>query len=350
VRRARTVVFVYLLWVASAGAQQVVLLETGRTYDDPGSAKKPIFVLLDDSDAAPAGTMLAYAKQGYGYRLPAAPKASASEDTPESLPPGLESGGPRNHRWRTNITSTVFWVGELASRRNPQDNLRSAWDIAWMRSFGGVDDPSKRAGFRPAAFVPRKTPFYIALPYNDRMAGHVREEASRVIPWFDQAQANDGISQLRGRWLAIRKGERITYAQWQDVGPFRTDHWEYVFGGDRPSPNMNRGAGIDVSPAVRDFLELESIDTVDWSFVEESEVPGGPWLDYPTDMAPGRGSSTIVQSKTEAADSHIKLIPLGLPPLPQQPDVPNLDRQSASQSLQGAPVIFGSRSLSLPKG
>ena len=46
------------------------------------------------------------------------------------------------------------------------------------------------------------------------------------------------------------------YAQWEDCGPFRTDHFQYVFQNERPKPNLNRGAGLDVSPAVRDYLGL----------------------------------------------------------------------------------------------
>jgi hypothetical protein len=51
----------------------------------------------------------------------------------------------------------------------------------------------------------------------------------------------------------------------------------YVLGDQRPSPNVNHGAGIDVSPAVRDYLGLGSQGMVDWRFVEEAEVPAGPW-------------------------------------------------------------------------
>ena len=40
---------------------------------------------------------------------------------------------------------------------------------------------------------------------------------------------------------------------------------------------MNKGAGLDVSPAVRDYLGLQSTDVTDWKFVDFSEVPSGPW-------------------------------------------------------------------------
>jgi hypothetical protein len=50
-----------------------------------------------------------------------------------------------------------------------------------------------------------------------------------------------------------------------------------VFGNERPKPNLNQGAGLDVSPAVRDYLGLKETDVTDWRFVNFSEVPRGPW-------------------------------------------------------------------------
>ena len=108
------------------------------------------------------------------------------------------------------------------------------------------------------------------------MNGH-RREAPHVIPWFKEAYRGRGVSTCKGRWIAIRKGDRVVYAQWEDAGPFRTDHWQYVFGNDRPKPNLNKGAGLDVSPAVRDYLGLKETDVTDWKFVEFTEVPHGPW-------------------------------------------------------------------------
>jgi hypothetical protein len=81
----------------------------------------------------------------------------------------------------------------------------------------------------------------------------------------------------KGHWVEIRQGPKICYAQWEDVGPFSTDSAGYVFGDERPSPNVNHAAGIDVSPAVRDYLGLGSLSVVDWRFVETSDVPIGPW-------------------------------------------------------------------------
>jgi hypothetical protein len=50
-----------------------------------------------------------------------------------------------------------------------------------------------------------------------------------------------------------------------------------VFGNERPKANLNKGAGLDVSPAVRDYLGLQETDVTDWKFAEFSEVPHGPW-------------------------------------------------------------------------
>ena len=183
--------------------------------------------------------------------------------------------------WKEKIVSTVFWVGEPAGGHNPVANYASAWNQEWSSWFGGADLPRNRVGFLPARFVPHASPFYVALPYNDLIrGGPYRPEASRVIPWFHEAIAKRGfgVSTLQGHWVAIRNREKdICYAQWEDVGPFQTDHWQYVFGSERPRPNRNGGAGLDVSPAVRDYLGLRSLDVVDWSFVDEGKVPDGPW-------------------------------------------------------------------------
>ncbi len=123
---------------------------------------------------------------------------------------------------------------------------------------------------------PRQNPFYVALPYNDVTRGQFKPEAALVIPWFKQANTPvAGESVCKGRWVAVRKGNRVAYAQWEDCGPFRTDHFQYVFQNERPKPNLNRGAGLDVSPAVRDYLGLQSTDVTDWQFVEVRDVPAG---------------------------------------------------------------------------
>ena len=194
--------------------------------------------------------------------------------------PSEKPSGP--YPWHTQIVTTIFWIGESPSGNNPVPNRSSAWDSNWARNFGGSDspEPGGRKGFIPARFVPRQNPFYLALPFNDVSGGRTKAESYKVIPWFQETFQKSGQSVLKGRWVALRRGTQMCYAQWEDVGPFRSDHWEYVFGNDRPRPNLNRGAGLDVSPAVRDYLMLGSNDLTDWRFVDFQEVPPGPWALY----------------------------------------------------------------------
>jgi hypothetical protein len=181
--------------------------------------------------------------------------------------------------WKQNIVTTVFWIGEEPSGNNPVPNRASSWDKQWTRSYGGFDDPSPahRKDYTPVKFTPRQNPFYCALPYNDKANTGHRPEAAQVVPWFKEAYQGPAVSTCKDRWIAIRKGNRVAFAQWEDAGPFRTDHWQYVFGSERPKPNLNKGAGLDVSPAVRDYLGMEPTDVTDWKFVDFKDVPVGPW-------------------------------------------------------------------------
>jgi hypothetical protein len=171
--------------------------------------------------------------------------------------------------------TTVFWIGEAAAQNNPVPNDKSSWDTRWASNYGGYDNPDPRArrGYLPASFIPRQNPFYIALPYNDVTRGGTKAEAAEVVPWFKDSFVSSGRSVLKGRWLAIHYRGRVAFAQWEDVGPFRTDHWEYVFGDERPAPNRNGGAGLDVSPAVRDYLGMRGKDLADGKFVDVAQVP-----------------------------------------------------------------------------
>jgi hypothetical protein len=199
----------------------------------------------------------------------------------------LRSAGPdkgERYPWKRQIVTTVFWIGEAPTANNPVPNRSSSWDKEWSKNYGGFDDPNpahrNRSEYIPVKFTPRQNPFYCALPYNDKASTGHRPEAPQVVPWFKDAYQGPGVSVCKGRWIAIRKGDRVAYAQWEDAGPFRTDHWQYVFGNERPKPNLNKGAGLDVSPAVRDFLGLTETDVTDWKFVEFSEVPRGPWAKF----------------------------------------------------------------------
>ena len=212
---------------------------------------------------------------------PAAPTAAQH--------PAASAAAGGLYPWRLHVTITLFWVGEQATDRNPVANLKSSWDQNWMANFGGYDDPepTKRLAnfasgeFRPKAFVPKLNPFYVALPYNDVVSSHQHKvEASRVIPWFARLRPEPGETVCKDRWLQIYNGSRSCYAQWEDCGPWVTDDWEYVFGSKPPQTTHNGSAGLDISPAVRDYLSLVSGKKVHWRFVEAAQVPNGPWKKY----------------------------------------------------------------------
>lgn len=219
--------------------------------------------------------------------------------------------------WKRNIVTTIFWIGEQPTANNPTPNTVSAWDRRWTSNYGGYDNPkpANRDGFLPRDFTPGQNPFYFALPYNDISRIGTKASARAVIPWFEKNFYKSGRTVLKGRWIAIRKGDLTCYAQWEDVGPFETDDWEYVFGEKRPKTKGNGGAGLDVSPAVRDFLKFPSgHDSVDWRFVEIDEVPEGPWRQLGSNnpfanvSLTENGSGNVVESIPKVRDLRDRLI------------------------------------------
>lgn len=179
----------------------------------------------------------------------------------------------------SNITVTVFWVGEPSGPENNYiPNDVSAWDEKWQEHFGGVDDPNNRSGYYPAAFTPGENPFYFALPYNDFDGNGLRKKNAPVnIYWWNEKVWKDSESSCKNRWIKISRDSLTVYAQWEDVGPFETDDAPYVFGNSLPANTFNAGAGLDVSPAVQTYLGLTGIDKISWQFVDERDVPDGPW-------------------------------------------------------------------------
>jgi len=252
----------------------------------PGKLTHTIAVILSSISSLFADARLAKSEPA---KVKFSKKSQRSSDdrfadlTSLALTPGQLAQNPpesvQRFQWKKDIVTTVFWIGEKPAENNPVPNRVSSWDKQWTKNYGGIDDPdsSHRSNYIPVKFTPRLNPFYCALPYNDKAKEGHRPEASRVVPWFNEAYQGPAVSTCKGRWVAIRKGNRVVYAQWEDAGPFRTDHWQYVFGNERPKPNLNKGAGLDVSPAVRDYLGLNTTDVTDWKFVEFSEVPRGPW-------------------------------------------------------------------------
>ena len=208
--------------------------------------------------------------------------------------------------WKMHVTCTIFWIGEQPTDRNPTPNCKSSWDQQWATNFGGYDDPNPAnrlanhttGEFRPKAFVPKLNPFYIALPYNDVAGwGAHKPEAPRVIPWFSRMRPEPGKTVCKGRWVQIYNGSRSCYAQWEDCGPWVTDDWEFVFGTKPPKTTQNGAAGIDLSPAIRDYLAMRSGQKVHWRFVEASQVPYGPWKKYGQETPVANDPDLVAQQK-----------------------------------------------------
>lgn len=231
----------------------------------------------EEQSSSPYATAADFAK--YAMRLR---ELALLKVEPQVFIPTTSKPASQRFAWKTNIVTTVFWIGEQAGGNNPVPNNRSSWDLNWTNNYGGFDNPetSSRKNYIPVSFVPKQNPFYCALPYNDVTHGQFKPEAPLIIPWFKQAYMGQGQSVCWHHWIAIRKGNRTCYAQWEDCGPFRTDHFQYVFGNERPKPNLNHGAGLDVSPAVRDYLGLQPTDVTDWQFIDVRDVPAGPWRTY----------------------------------------------------------------------
>ncbi|MFZ2279554.1 MAG: hypothetical protein WAW39_17290 [Prosthecobacter sp.] len=266
------------------------------------------------SSVSATGAAAALKKAG---TAPTAQSKSAAPAQTQSSPPRNISAtvpsfsssmphlGYARYPWKLDIVATVFWVGEQPTENNPTPNDKSSWDTQWMQNFGGYDDPdpTKRTdNYTPVGFTPKQNPFYVALPYNDCIDYNSHKpEASRVIPWFKQKFVRSGKTVLKGQWIAIRYGNRVCYAQWEDCGPFVTDDHDYVFGNARPKNTSNRGAGIDISPGVRDYLGISSSGRCDWRFVDVSEVPAGPWRNL------GSNNHFVTQQKVEKAREHTEI-------------------------------------------
>jgi len=193
------------------------------------------------------------------------------------------------------VTATVFWIGEPRGHGSSEDNAVSAWDDSWRAHYGATDSPGPRVaanGWFPRGFTPGENPFYADLPYDDfDDQGRPKSDRVTVVPWAreyarrvaEYARRGAPFSLLKNRWIRIVRRGRVCYAQWEDSGPYRSDDAVYVFGTDdrRPRSRRARNAGMDVSPAVRSCLGFAGLNTdtnvVDWQFVDESQVPDGPW-------------------------------------------------------------------------
>lgn len=202
--------------------------------------------------------------------------------------------------WHSRIVSTTFWVGEIFDP-NAADGSQvySTYNSAWMESYGGCDGVlianvcqtearTSANDYFPSQLAPRENPFYLDLPFDDINNTSAFATREQVIPWAGQASyagsaGDHTVSLMKNRWIRIRANGQTCYGQIEDAGPGEYHDSAYVFGRHdaQPANRKFNGAGMDVSPALNGCLRFTNVngenDTVDWQFVEASDVPGGPW-------------------------------------------------------------------------
>jgi hypothetical protein len=226
---------------------------------------------------------------------PAAPGAGPRSSPAAAAVPG------RSYPEHTRIVATTFWVGEIFDPTAPDGSqVTSSYDPRWLADYGGCDgvvvagvcgtQPRTTGnGFFPTRMTPRQNPFYLDLPFDDLNDPAAFAHRAAVVPWSgDPGYAGRGddptFSYLKNRWVRITRADRTCYGQVEDAGPGQYDDEAYVFGHDdrRPADRRYNGAGMDVSPALNGclgFVELNGdTDLVDWQFVDDPQLPPGPWL------------------------------------------------------------------------
>lgn len=187
-----------------------------------------------------------------------------------------------------NIVTTWFQAGAPAG---PDDlgisNESSAWYSDWSQHMCTVDsDGSRELGQKGCDNL-----YYFALPCADYDEAGPIPEHIEMSPWKSEV----GGSAFKNRWIQVnlQLGSliRTVFVQWQDVGPLYTDDCEYVFGEERPRQERTGDveSALDISPAAFKYLVGDlSIGRfkTEWHFVDEAEVPPGPWTKNITTARP----------------------------------------------------------------
>ncbi|AOX44739.1 MULTISPECIES: hypothetical protein [unclassified Microbacterium] len=216
--------------------------------------------------------------------------------TASRQPPDRDTGYP----WHTNIVATTFWVGEVFDPDATDGSQRlSTYDADWLGSYGGCDGVAHGGacaterrtgenGYFPTTMTPLENPFYLDLPFDDVNDPEAFDARGDVVPWASTAPYADAVhdrtvSLMKNRWVVLHRDGRVCYGQIQDAGPGEYHDAAYVFGSDdrRPANARYNGAGLDVSPALNGCLGFAELngddDRVDWAFVDDADVPAGPW-------------------------------------------------------------------------
>ncbi len=212
-------------------------------------------------------------------------------------------GGP----WK-EVAASTFYIGEEANASNADiTNVETQWYSDAVGHFGsgpdrwGPRDPSApgawdnradwypRDGLCPAGVTLYQNPFYVALPTPDYDENRRLTEAE---PWiwasrdilpelkrFENGKFKDGESPFKDLWIQVEYGGRTAFGQLEDIGPADKTgaivaDYSYVWG-DSPQPKNEFGmkAGIDLSPALTDYLGTNGEAMVRWRFVPTDQVP-----------------------------------------------------------------------------
>jgi hypothetical protein len=215
---------------------------------------------------------------------------------------GGDTAGPKGRTYplHTDIVATTFWVGEVLDPNSPDGSQRlSAYDSDWLANYGGCDgvvrdgrcDTERRTAandYFPTQLTPRQNPFYLDLPFDDLNDEAAFAQRAEVVPWagdpgYADRATDRSVSFMKNRWVRIQNGAAVCFGQVEDAGPGEYDDAAYVFGTDdaRPANTRYNEAGMDVSPALNGCLGFRELngqrDVIDWQFVDDVDVPPGPW-------------------------------------------------------------------------
>jgi hypothetical protein len=276
---------------AAHPAASVPTVETGlpvARYPGMGTPIAGVSTYVQIPATLPPGNSVAGATTHLPYFAGALPSSvipvtsSAADPSSDFVFTNFRKKAKIFYPWKTGIITTEFWIGEGGSNISSTDNVASAWDENWRSTNRGSDNPDDRNGFASADHASTVNPFYIALPFNDLA---FPDKASEWVPrgWHRRSEDGKQVSACKDRWVWIKNANgRSCFAQWEDVGPLRYDHAEYVFGDERPTGMGDDHAGLDVSPAVWEYLGLNENKRAitSWRFVDDEDVPPGAWLKY----------------------------------------------------------------------
>lgn len=186
--------------------------------------------------------------------------------------------------------ATTFWVGEVFDPEAADGSqVISAYEGWRYERSGGCDgviedgvcqtEPrSAENGFFPSSMTPKQTPFYLDLPFadvNNVAAFALRGQTPLAQdPGYAGDLENREFSCKKNRWVQLQYKGNTCSAQIQDAGPAEYDEFDYVFGdgGTGPKGTKHNDAELNGTQA-----------GVSWRFVDEVDVPDGPWKTIVTD-------------------------------------------------------------------